>query len=72
MTSTVHAIYDNGVLRLTEPLFLPDQTPVTVTIETNFPESDRLREEWLAASETALLKTWQNDADDVFNELLSK
>ena len=67
MTTTVEAIYDQGRLLLPKPLSLPDKSHVRVTIE-----SDMEREAWLKFSETSLLKTWDNDADDVFNELLAK
>jgi predicted DNA-binding antitoxin AbrB/MazE fold protein len=67
MTTTVDAIYENGKLVLPKPLSLPDKTHVRVTIE-----SDTEREAWLKLSEEALTKTWDNDADDVFNELLTK
>ena len=68
MTTTVDAIYEHGKLILPEPLSLPEKTRVRVTIESNDPE----RENWLKLSETSLLKTWNNDADDIFNELLKK
>ena len=61
MTTTVEAIYEDGKLVLPHPLSLPE------TIE-----SDLEREEWLKLSEEALAKAWDNDADDVFNELLKK
>jgi len=32
--------------------------------------NDDERAKWLAVSEVALRKTWDNEADDVFNELL--
>jgi predicted DNA-binding antitoxin AbrB/MazE fold protein len=67
MTTTVEAIYEQGKLLLPEPLSLPEQSRVRVTIE-----SDTEREAWLKLSEEALTKTWDNDADDVFNELLKK
>ena len=67
MTTTVKAIYENGKLVLQNPLPLPEHSHVRVTVE-----SDTEREGWLKLSEEALLKTWGNDADDVFNELLSK
>jgi len=53
---------------LPEPLSLPEKTRVRVTIESN----DVERENWLKLSETALLKTWDHESDDVFNELLEK
>ena len=67
MTTTVEAIYEHGKLLLSKPLSLPEKSRVRVTIE-----SDAERENWLKLSEEALTKTWDNDADDVFNELLKK
>ena len=67
MTTTVEAIYENGVLKLTQPLTLADKTPVRVTIQT-----DTERDAWLKASEDSLLKVWDNNADDVFNELRNR
>ena len=67
MTTTVEAIYENGKLLLPEPLSLPERSRVRVTIE-----SDSEREAWLKLSEESLTKVWDNDADDVFNELLPK
>jgi predicted DNA-binding antitoxin AbrB/MazE fold protein len=67
MTTTVEAIYEHGKLVLSEPLSLPEKSHVRVTIE-----SDVEREAWLKLSEENLSKTWGNDADDVFNELLAK
>lgn len=68
VTTTVEAIYENGKLVLPQPLALPDKSPVRVTIET----MDREREAWLKVSEESLKKVWDNEADDVFNELLQK
>lgn len=71
MTKTVAAVYENGVLKLPEPLPLPDKTSVTVTIESELRVGkDAERNLWLKASEDALTKTRDNSADDVFNELL--
>jgi len=67
MTTTVEAIYENGKLVLSGSLSLPEKSRVRVTIET-----DAEREAWLKLSETSLAKVWDNDADDVFNELLQK
>jgi hypothetical protein len=52
---------------LPQPLSLPEKSHVRVTIE-----SDTEREAWLKFSEEGLSKTWDNAADDVFNELLAK
>ena len=51
-----------------EPLSLPEKSHVRVTIESD----DAERENWLKLSESSLMKTWGNDVDDVFNELLKK
>ena len=68
MTTTVEAIYEDGKLVLPRPLSLPEKSHVRVTIET----TDNDREAWLKLSEESLQKVWDDDADDVFNELLPK
>jgi hypothetical protein len=68
MTTTVEATYANGKIILPQPLSLPENTHVRVTIESG----DAEREAWLDHSKDVLLKTWDNPGDDVFNELLSK
>lgn len=68
MTTTIEAIYENGRLVLPRPLSLPEHAHVRVTIET----ADADREAWLKHSEDSLTRTWANDADDVFNQLLQK
>ena len=67
MTTTVEAIYEGGVLRPLQPLALPEHARVHVSVET-MPE-DPERAAWLAQSERRLREVWENDADDVFNEL---
>ena len=67
MTTIVDAIYENGKLVLQEPLPLPEHSHVRVTVE-----SDLERADWLMLSEESLRKVWDNDADDIFNELLDK
>jgi len=71
MTTTVEAIYENGALKLSGPLPLPDQTHVLVTIRTGPRPGDPERAAWLKLSEESLTKAWDNPDDDVFNELLS-
>lgn len=70
MSTTLEAIYEDGILRLAQPLPLPQRARVTVTVETI--EEDTERQHWLAVSEAGLRKTWDNPADDVFNDLLPK
>jgi predicted DNA-binding antitoxin AbrB/MazE fold protein len=67
MTTTVEAIYEHGKLLLLRPLALPEKAHVRVTIE-----CDIEHEAWMKLFETSLRKTWDNDADDVYNELLKK
>ena len=67
MTMTVDAIYEHGKLVLEHPLSLPEKSRVRVTIE-----SDPEREAWLKLSGESLMEVWDNDVDDVFNELLKK
>ena len=73
MTTTVEAIYENGMLKLPAPLPLPEKAHVTVTIRSEAAApSDAERGAWLKLSEESLKKTWGNPDDDIFNELLKK
>ncbi|HEY3826727.1 MAG TPA: antitoxin family protein [Bryobacteraceae bacterium] len=67
MITTVDAIYEDGKLVLQQPLPLPEHAQVRVTIA-----SDLEREAWLNLSQESLQKVWDNDADDIFNDLLQK
>lgn len=68
MTTTVDATYADGKIILTQPLSLPENAHIRVTIESG----DNERDAWLKSSEETLMKTWDNQGDDIFNELLSK
>ena len=65
MTTTVAAIYENGILRLLAPLPLPDNTPVEVTVDvpSNLGKEDsrqRIRAALVAAGlSRAQPETWQ-------------
>lgn len=73
MTTTIEAIYENGMLKLSGPLPLREKAQVVVTIQTKpLSGEDLERQAWLKASEETLTRTWDNSADDVFNELLDK
>lgn len=67
MITTVDAIYEDGELILQRPLPLPEHAHVRVTIDL-----DLRRAAWLQVSEESLKKVWDNDPDDIFNELLPK
>jgi hypothetical protein len=58
------------LLRLANPLPLPNHARVTVTVQIADDDGERLA--WMKLSEAALTKTWDNPADDVFNALLQK
>jgi predicted DNA-binding antitoxin AbrB/MazE fold protein len=68
MTLSVEAIYENGVLRPLSPLALPEHARVRLSVEG---PADEDRAQWLAQSERALTKVWDNAGDDVFNDLLT-
>ena len=70
MSTTLEAVYEDGLLRLASPLPLPNHARVTVTVQTA--DEDSERQAWLKESEVTLTKTWDNPADDVFNALLKK
>ncbi len=70
MTTAVEAIYEDGVLRPLQPLALPEHAHVRLSVETMPEDADRTA--WLAQSERRLREVWENDADDVFNELLPR
>lgn len=73
MTTTVEAIYEDGVLKLPRRLPLPEKALVKVTIDSGPAQSEDVeRSAWLKLSEDALSATWDNADDDVFNELLQR
>ncbi len=72
MTTTVEAQYQDGKLILPNPLPLPENTRVRLTIETSDVGGDTTRAAWLKVSEESLASVWDNPGDDVFNELLAK
>ncbi len=73
MTTTVEAVYEDGVLKLSGKLPLPERTHVKVTIESGTTGyEDAERSAWLKLSEEALTAAWSHPDDDVFNELLKR
>ena len=73
MTTTVEAIYEDGVLKLPRKLPLPEKAHVKVTIDSGTARCEDIeRSAWLKLSEGALTATWENSDDDVFNELLQR
>ena len=73
MTTTVEAIYEDGMLKLAHRLPLPEKAHVKVTIDSGTAVGeDTERGAWLKLSEDTLTATWTNPDDDVFNELLQR
>ncbi len=70
MNIAIKAIYEEGKLRPLEPLQLAEHTVVRISLETG--SDDVERREWLAQGERSLMDTWDNEADDVYNVLLTK
>jgi predicted DNA-binding antitoxin AbrB/MazE fold protein len=71
MTTTLHAIYENGRLTLPKPLPLAEKTRVRVTIDST-DAADAIRAGWLKLSEESLSRTWDNPDDAVFDALLKE
>jgi predicted DNA-binding antitoxin AbrB/MazE fold protein len=75
MTTTVEAIYENGVFRPLTTLPLQEHARVRLVVHsfdgTPAP-TDPERSEWHRRSELTLLKAWENDEDDVYNALLTQ
>lgn len=75
--STITAVLEpdqDGTLRLPVPEeWKSMKIRVVATLEAAASPTDEIeRDEWLAQSQRCLLKTWDNDADDVYNELLAQ
>jgi len=65
VTTTIEAIYENGKLVLPQPLPLPENSHVFVTIESK----DAEREAWLKVSGQSLMKVWDNPDDAEYDRL---
>ena len=69
MTQTLEAVYEGGVLKLPTSLPLPEKARVWITVGSVAPGQGPERAAWLKLSEDTLSGVWDNEADDVFNEL---
>lgn len=70
MTVAIRAIYEGGKLRPLEPLELAENTVVQISLETG--QDDAERREWLDQSKRSMTGVWNNEADDVYNVLLTR
>jgi len=66
----VQAVYEEGKLRLFEPLELAEHTVVQISLETW--QDDMERRAWLDQGQRSLLRVWDNTADDIYNDLLTQ
>jgi hypothetical protein len=66
MLSTIRAVVRNGKIELLEPFSLPDGVEVLVTVL-----KDEDHPFWQQASDTTLKHIWDNEADDIYAELLA-
>ena len=75
MTTTVEAIYENGVFRPLAAIGLQEHANVCLVVHSldESQESAKAeKSEWQRQSELTLLKVWENNEDDVYNALLTK
>ncbi|MDH4445535.1 MAG: antitoxin family protein [Akkermansiaceae bacterium] len=70
MTVVIRAIYEGGRLRPLEPLELAENSVVQISLETGNDDSER--REWLDQGQRSLMGVWDNQADDVYNVLLTR
>ncbi|MCX8496537.1 MAG: antitoxin family protein [Akkermansiaceae bacterium] len=70
MTIAIRAIYEGGRLRPLEPLELAENSVVQISLETGNDDSER--REWLDQGQRSLMGVWDNQADDVYNVLLTR
>ena len=66
MMNTVKAIIREGRIELLEQVNIPEGTEVLVTILSDEAEF------WSRASESSLASVWDNEEDDVYEQLLKK
>jgi hypothetical protein len=67
MLNTHWGVIQKGNIRLLDSIKFPEGTRVLVTI---LPEKEE--QFWLNASQSALDKIWNNDEDDIYEQLLKK
>jgi predicted DNA-binding antitoxin AbrB/MazE fold protein len=66
MMNTVKAIFKEGRIELLEQIDIPEGTEVLVTILSDEAEF------WLQASESSLASVWDNEEDDIYEQLLKR
>ena len=66
MMNTVKAIFKQGRIELLEQVDIPEGTEVLVTILSDEAEF------WLRAGESSLASVWDNEEDDIYEQLLKR
>jgi predicted DNA-binding antitoxin AbrB/MazE fold protein len=66
MPNTIKATVSEGRIKLLEPVDIPEGTDLLVTILSDDAEF------WLRASESSLAAIWDNEEDDVYEQLLKR
>jgi predicted DNA-binding antitoxin AbrB/MazE fold protein len=66
MMNTIKAIFKEGKIELLEHVDIPEGTEVLVTILSDEAEF------WLRASESSLASVWDNEEDDIYEQLLKR
>ena len=66
MINTIKAIFKEGKIELLEQIDIPEGTEVLVTILSDEAEF------WLRASESSLASVWDNEEDDIYEQLLKR
>jgi predicted DNA-binding antitoxin AbrB/MazE fold protein len=75
MTTTVEAIYENGVFRPLAVIGLQEHANVRLVVyslDESQESAEAQKSEWQRQSELNLRKVWENNEDDVYNALLAK
>ena len=70
MKVAIRAVYEGGKLRPLEPLELPENAVVQISVETG--QEDPERREWLHHGQRSLMAVWDNESDDVYYALLTR
>jgi predicted DNA-binding antitoxin AbrB/MazE fold protein len=71
VTVAISAIYEGGKFRPLEPLELAENSVVQISLDTG-QEGDAERREWLDQGRRSLMGLWDNEADEVYNVLLTR
>lgn len=71
MFTALDAVYESGAFRPLQPMpiALPEHTRVRLVVETMVTAEPA---EWLAQAERSLRSVWENESDDVFDDLLAQ